>query len=289
MSNYRCGSVRFCSRSAFTLIELLVVISIISLLVSILLPALSKSRIQGQTIQCASNLRQFAIGHLTYADEHKGWFPKNLHASLASIQLDAPGSYLSKYERWYGLSVDKYMLCPTLREQTVYLPQYSVGNGGSGRDYGLGLLTTYRIFTGRGSLYSSINSSYFTNGFYTLGNTSVHNAAGLPYAVPMANVNHAGRWEDNPNATASNPENQYFQPSRQPMAFDARNQHTPTSRWTPYAAANTYENMHAEQDGLNAVFVDGHSRWNSQDPNNYDSSDIRSYVGYWQGWHYFQP
>ena len=65
------------SRNAagFTLVELLVVISIITLLLSILLPTLEQVRLQARTTLCASNQRQLAIAVLTYAQDHDGDYP----------------------------------------------------------------------------------------------------------------------------------------------------------------------------------------------------------------------
>ncbi len=49
-------------RRGFTLIELLVVISIISLLIALLLPALASARESARIIVCASQLRQIGVG-----------------------------------------------------------------------------------------------------------------------------------------------------------------------------------------------------------------------------------
>jgi prepilin-type N-terminal cleavage/methylation domain-containing protein len=59
-------------RERFTLIELLVVIAIIAILASMLLPALSRSRLQARRITGASNLHQMSVGMLMYADDHDG-------------------------------------------------------------------------------------------------------------------------------------------------------------------------------------------------------------------------
>ncbi len=59
----------------FTLIELLVVISIVSLLISILLPALAKARESSRTIKCGTSLRQVTMLMTNYAQDNEEWIP----------------------------------------------------------------------------------------------------------------------------------------------------------------------------------------------------------------------
>lgn len=62
-------------RKAFTLIELLVVIAIIALLISILLPSLSRARELSKRTVCSANLRGIGQAMYIYAQDEPGVFP----------------------------------------------------------------------------------------------------------------------------------------------------------------------------------------------------------------------
>jgi prepilin-type N-terminal cleavage/methylation domain-containing protein len=62
-------------RVGFTLVELLVVIGIIAVLISILMPALSKAREQAVRVKCLSNLRQVHMYFTLYSASSKGVVP----------------------------------------------------------------------------------------------------------------------------------------------------------------------------------------------------------------------
>jgi prepilin-type N-terminal cleavage/methylation domain-containing protein/prepilin-type processing-associated H-X9-DG protein len=112
---------------AFTLIELLVVIAIIALLMSILMPALSKAKDQAKTVVCQSNLYQWSIIWKMYSGEHAGCFPTGLTDWLDAVvdgdfvQAGAgPGLYTAGPEipapevpRSAEARYEKLLICPS--------------------------------------------------------------------------------------------------------------------------------------------------------------------------------
>ncbi len=60
---------------AFTLVELLVVIGIISVLIGVLLPALTSVRRSANETKCKANLKQIHVGMVLYANDNRDRFP----------------------------------------------------------------------------------------------------------------------------------------------------------------------------------------------------------------------
>ena len=57
--------------AGFSLIELLTVISIISILSSMLLPALSHAKSSAKRVSCINHIKQLAMASLMYADDDR--------------------------------------------------------------------------------------------------------------------------------------------------------------------------------------------------------------------------
>jgi prepilin-type N-terminal cleavage/methylation domain-containing protein/prepilin-type processing-associated H-X9-DG protein len=104
-------------QSGFTLVELLVVIGIIALLISILLPSLSKAREHGNTLKCLSNMRQIAQAAAAYSSANKNYL---LPADVMDQHFPTNLSYQDVHETWATILVsDKYLPYPTATSTAI--------------------------------------------------------------------------------------------------------------------------------------------------------------------------
>ena len=92
----------------FTLIELLVVIAIIALLMSILMPALSRVKQQAKTVACAAHLKQWTLYFSMYTKDHEGKFQ-------AGTGDGHRNHWFSALRPYYGNN-KKVMCCPTAKK-----------------------------------------------------------------------------------------------------------------------------------------------------------------------------
>lgn len=104
--------------TGFSLVELLVVISIISVLVGLLLPAVQSARESARGTTCGSNLRQLGIALQNYVSANNGKLPPMKVDDAARIAggLANPfqNPYPGKSRYWFG-EVDESQAALTLR------------------------------------------------------------------------------------------------------------------------------------------------------------------------------
>ncbi len=111
------------SALGFTLIEVIVVVAVISLLMSLLLPALGAVRRTAQQTECLSNLRQIGVAHQMYMNLNREAF---VDVDLPHGGIGDPrNSWLTKLPRVFHDST------LALRSPADRSPYWSVDEGGA--------------------------------------------------------------------------------------------------------------------------------------------------------------
>lgn len=96
---------------AFTLIELLVVIAILCLLLSLLLPTITRAKFLARVTVCAAHLHEFAAVNAAYAGAHDGYLPR-LDMRKTGLNLwDVSPEFVRMLKEDYGLPHEMFF-CP---------------------------------------------------------------------------------------------------------------------------------------------------------------------------------
>jgi len=227
------------ARRGFTLIELLVVISIISLLVALLLPALSRSREQARRTACSVNVRQFVMGVFLYANDNQDVPPPG-----AGYCCSGP-SYYGRYgfnnvmryklATEYSMRDVKLWVCPSGMDDrhklwTSHKDNYPVSNG-----------TSYDNNHSQTSYGYLIGFGVVSTGFVTdRGPTQPLMANSAVFRVSRG-----------------------VKPSERIVWWDAISNDgvwkTPLTTW--YASSNNHSAPGFIPEGGNYGFLDGHAEW----------------------------
>ena len=143
--------------NGFTLIELLVVIAIIAILMSILMPALSRAREQGKRAVCLNNAKTLVLGWMMYCDEHAGNMPQATARPQRGWVLNPSGSRPVEAPRETQLDAIKggelfeyvnnvkVYRCPVAKRQEMRTYSCSHAMNGSSFDGGPVLKNRYKI------------------------------------------------------------------------------------------------------------------------------------------------
>ena len=165
-------STRTARAPGFTLIELLVVIAIIAILAAMLFPVFARAREKARQTSCLSNVKQFCLGVMMYAQDYDEMLP-------ITMEVDEHGAS-TVLDMWFG-GIDPY-----IRNQQI---RWCPSDPDKGRD-------------------SDLWGSYLMNGLLTVGGRSLNAAAKPAETILMAE--RAANWRNLPDNDPTDHTSPYY-------------------------------------------------------------------------------
>jgi prepilin-type N-terminal cleavage/methylation domain-containing protein/prepilin-type processing-associated H-X9-DG protein len=119
----RATSTTSARKQGFTIVELLVVIGIVALLISLLLPALARSRMSARKLECASHLRELGRGFVLYSNDNRGYIPRD-HSTWRDDRrpnwLILLGPYVGDSAAWQAARDDDELALNLMRQGRLF-------------------------------------------------------------------------------------------------------------------------------------------------------------------------
>lgn len=98
-------------KTRFTLLEILTVTLVMSILITMLLPAMSRSREKAKRTSCMVNQKNIGLSLRSYAIDSSGWFPPAHDGRSSATAEDKMG--LDRLVEELYLTADKIYRCPS--------------------------------------------------------------------------------------------------------------------------------------------------------------------------------